>query len=216
MAVQVATAEEAPKRRRLPSPSQTARTPVVRLIAPANRSAAVKEQALSRNFGQYARAQQVETAGEEAVPDMRRLRRRVGTMVQVKTHQAEMDDVKRNKATIFSYAAPLAVALQKDLLDLAMIGSLPGIGTIITMCFSLLIFLLIHLSRSESRLMGSRFILRAGLVMIFGSVAEGFAFGLNFLPIETMVVFLIYIMDKNMSDDRIQELSIAIRHAKRV
>lgn len=215
MAVQAATQEEAPKKRRLPSPSQTARTPVVRPIAPANRSAAAKEQSLSRNFGQYARAQQAAVSEEEDVPDMRRLRKMVGTIVQVKGQQTELEEVKRNKATIFSYAAPFAAALLKDLLDLGMIGSLPGIGTIITLCFSILIFLLIHLSRTESRLMGSRFILRAGLTMIFGTVVEGFAFGLNFVPIETMCVFLIYIMDKNMSDDRIEQLSRAIQHTKR-
>jgi hypothetical protein len=213
MAVQAAISQEAPKKRRLPSPSQqAARVPSVRLVAPA----AAKEQSLSRNFGQYAREQQMvaEAPEEEMVPDQRQLRRKIGTLVKANSYHVELEQVRRNKATLFSYAAPLAVALQKDLLDFAMIGSLPGIGSIITLCFSLLIFLLIHFSRSESRLMGSRFILRAGLTMIFGSIVEGFAFGLNFLPIETMVVFLIYIMDKNMSDDRIRELLTATRHFK--
>lgn len=213
------------KKRRLSSPSQQSHVPAVRMAAPAVRQAAAglmtaqtaprripgtgvsgREAALGRDYAQYAREEQEERPHPAAV-------RRMPTVAD--TRQAELEQVKKTKATLFSYGLPLAVALQKDLLDLAMIGSLPGIGSIVTICFSLLIFLLIHLSRSEGRLMGSRFIVRMGLTMIFGSIVEGFAFGLNFLPIETMVVLIIYIMDRNMSDDRIKELTLAIRTAKR-
>jgi len=50
----------------------------------------------------------------------------------------------RKQVNIFDdmpYIIALIAALLKDALDLAFIGSLPGIGTVITICCSILIFL---------------------------------------------------------------------------
>lgn len=94
--------------------------------------------------------------------------------------------------SFFSYMPALLIALMKDLLDLTFIGSLPGIGTVVTFCFSILIFFLLMLAGS-----GQNYTLaKKGLLLLVGTVAEGILFGLNFLPIETMTVFLIYRGDK--------------------
>jgi hypothetical protein len=44
--------------------------------------------------------------------------------------------------TLSSYAPMLMAALFKDLSDLAFIGSIPGVGTVVTFCASILIFFL--------------------------------------------------------------------------
>lgn len=94
--------------------------------------------------------------------------------------------------SFFSYMPALAVALLKDLLDLALIGSLPGIGTVITFCFSLAIFFLLLLAGSGK----SYPLSRKGKLLLVGTIVEGVLFGLNFLPIETITVYLIYRGDK--------------------
>jgi hypothetical protein len=97
------------------------------------------------------------------------------------------------QVSFFSYMPALSVALLKDLLDLTLIGSLPGIGTIITFCFSILIFLLLMMSGSKQR----RSLAKKGLILLIGTITEGLFFGLNLLPIETMTVFFIYLTDKH-------------------
>ena len=94
--------------------------------------------------------------------------------------------------SLFSYAPALLVAFLKDMLDLAFITSLPFIGTFITFCFSLLIFFLLLLNGS-----GKQYSLtKKGIILMGGTIVEGIFFGLNFLPIETMTVFAIYLGDK--------------------
>lgn len=187
MAVQVATQEEAPKKRRLPSPSQTARTPVVRPIAPANRSAAAKEQSLSRNFGQYARAQQA--AAEEEVPDTRKIGRMIAARA-LAAHGANKLRFTGRKPSATLYGGVAAIALLKDMLDLAMIGSLPGIGTIVTICFTFLIWILLAVFDRSG---GSKNLqITRGLVLAGVAAVEGLGFGLNFLPIQTFTVIFLY------------------------
>ncbi|MBP7061037.1 MAG: hypothetical protein KBA91_03620 [Candidatus Moranbacteria bacterium] len=85
-----------------------------------------------------------------------------------------------------------AIALLKDVLDFALLGSLPGIGTVITACFSFLIWMLMtlfdHSGGKSSKKMAR------GQVLIFASLVEGLGFGLNFLPIETFTVIALYFM----------------------
>lgn len=108
---------------------------------------------------------------------------------------ASSQEAVMRKVSFFSYMPAFAVALLKDLLDLVLIGSLPGIGTIITVCFSLLIFFLLMLNGS-----GKKYSLtKKSLLLAGGAIVEGIFFGLNFLPIETMTVFLIYHGDKKAS-----------------
>lgn len=120
--------------------------------------------------------------------------------------QEELVVAKKSKPGLIGYAPIFTVALFKDLLDLIGIGSLPGIGTVITFAFGLLIFLLLMLVRANKKLLDSRFLLRMGVILIFGTAAEGFLFGLNFLPIETITIAIIYLMDRHMSDAHIAQM----------
>lgn len=110
--------------------------------------------------------------------------------------EAEVPSQRRN-VSFFSYMPALAAALLKDVLDLMFIGSFPGLGTIITFCFSILIFFLLMLAGS-----GQNYTLtKKGMLLLAGTAVEGIAFGLNFLPIETITVFLIYRGDKKANKE---------------
>ncbi|EKE20846.1 MAG: hypothetical protein ACD_7C00461G0006 [uncultured bacterium] len=93
------------------------------------------------------------------------------------------------------YGLAFALALLKDLLDLTVVLALPAIGTVITICVSIaigLILLFDGISVSQRRM--ARRMTRRFLVLIAGTLAEGILFGLNFFPIETLVVAIIYWM----------------------
>jgi hypothetical protein len=94
--------------------------------------------------------------------------------------------------TLTSYAPMLMAALFKDLSDLAFIGSLPGVGTVVTFCASILIFFL-ALLRGSFR---GRMKYKKGMVLIVGTAVEAFGFGINFLPMETLTVIAMYSVDK--------------------
>ncbi|MFZ1719944.1 MAG: hypothetical protein WAU28_01160 [Candidatus Moraniibacteriota bacterium] len=93
---------------------------------------------------------------------------------------------------LLSYAPMLMAAGFKDLLDLTGIGSLPGIGTVVTICASILIFFL-ALLRGSFR---GRMKYRKGIMLLVGTLVEAIGFGLNFLPIETLTVLAMYMIDK--------------------
>lgn len=98
--------------------------------------------------------------------------------------------------SFFSYMPALGAAILKDLLDLIfMIGPLFFIGTIVTFCFSLLIFFLLMLSDTKQK----HSLTKKGLILLIGTLTEGLFFGLNLLPIETMTVLFIYFMDRRAS-----------------
>ena len=100
------------------------------------------------------------------------------------------------KPSLFLYGGVGLIALFKDLLDLAFIGSLPGLGTIITLCLSFFIWILLTVfDRSSGGTRGNMQVTR-GLVVIFFGLVEGIGFGLNFLPIETVMVFVLYVLAK--------------------
>ncbi len=84
------------------------------------------------------------------------------------------------------------IALLKDLLDFAFIGSLPGIGTVVTICFGFLIWILLTIFDRSSQHTGMNIRLIRGLVTIFFTLIEAVGFGLNFLPIMTLTVIILY------------------------
>lgn len=84
------------------------------------------------------------------------------------------------------------IALLKDILDLVGIGSLPAIGTVITICVSITIgFLLLLAGANEKRKLVKN-VMKRLLVLAGGTLVEAVGFGLNFLPIETIMVIIIY------------------------
>ncbi len=96
------------------------------------------------------------------------------------------------KPSFILYSGVLVIALLKDLLDLAFIGSLPGIGTVITMCFTILIWLLLT---AFDRSGGQQNIkMTRSIILIAIAIVEGIGFGLNFLPIQTLTIVLLYQM----------------------
>lgn len=93
------------------------------------------------------------------------------------------------------YGIAFALALLKDLLDLVFIGSLPAVGTVITFCVSIAIgFVLLFDGISTSQRKVARRMARRFLVLVAGTLAEGILFGLNFFPIETLTVAIIFWM----------------------
>lgn len=99
--------------------------------------------------------------------------------------------------TDWLFGIALSLALLKDILDLVGIGSLPAIGTVVTFIVSLSIgfIMLITGSRSKSKMMRS--LIKSGAkkygVLVFGSIIE-MIFGIDFLPIETTVVIIVFIL----------------------
>lgn len=96
------------------------------------------------------------------------------------------------------YLIAVMFAIAKDLVDLVGIGSLPAIGTIISICCSIIIFMLMLLAGSSGKLSSVKNLIRKSvskyLVLLGGTLAEAFLFGLNFLPIQTATVIIIYVM----------------------
>lgn len=97
-----------------------------------------------------------------------------------------------NAVTLLSYAPMLMSAVFKDILDLTGIGSLPGIGTVVTICASILIFFLALLRGSFRGEMKYK----KGMTLLIGTLVEAIGFGLNFLPLETITVLAMYMIDK--------------------
>lgn len=96
------------------------------------------------------------------------------------------------KPSFILYSFVLMIALLKDLLDLVLLGSLPGIGTVVTMCFTFFIWLLLFVfDRSGGRHNSKMF---RGVTLLLVGLVEGLGFGLNFIPIETLTVILLYQM----------------------
>lgn len=120
-----------------------------------------------------------------------------------KARQAFRSAAKRTKFTgekpsLLLYLGVSMIALFKDMLDLVGIGSLPAIGTVITICLTFLIWILLLLfDRSGGGKKTNRMIAR-GLLLIFVGLVEGIAFGLNFLPIETAAVIVLYLLAKRV------------------
>lgn len=94
-----------------------------------------------------------------------------------------------------AYTPAFAIAILKDLLDLVGIGSLPVIGWVVTTMAAILIFIALSftdttMSRNASKRMLVRIGGLAGTVVV-----EGFATGINLLPLETAAVALILFFD---------------------
>jgi len=100
------------------------------------------------------------------------------------------------KPSLFLYGGVGMIALFKDFLDFILIGSLPGIGTVITLCFSSLIWILLTIFDRSSKGTRRNMQIARGLVVVFFGLVEAMGFGLNFLPIETLMVFVLYMLAK--------------------
>lgn len=94
------------------------------------------------------------------------------------------------KPSFVLYTFLFILALLKDLLDLAGVGSLPGIGTVVTLCFTFLIWTLLTVfDRSGGK---QNIKMTRGLILVAVGLVEGIGFGLNFLPIQTLTIVALY------------------------
>ncbi len=115
--------------------------------------------------------------------------------------RVQFSGIQPSKVLYFGLAA---IALLKDLLDFAGIGSLPGIGTVVTMCFAFLIWILMTVfDRSGGK---SNRVMGRSLVLLFASLVEDIGFSLNFLPIETLTVIVLYTMARKAAKQEEQRL----------
>lgn len=97
---------------------------------------------------------------------------------------------------LWAYVGPFMVAGFKDTLDLVLVGSFPGIGTAVTICCYLCIFFLFLIKSDLTVRMKPVFLFQAGGALMFATGVEGFAFGLNFLPVGLGIIFGIYFREK--------------------
>jgi len=82
-------------------------------------------------------------------------------------------------------------ALLKDISDFALIGSFPGWGTVISICCSIFIFFVLLLAGAGGKRNAIKGMVKKILAMLFGTLVELLP-GLNFMPVETIVVVYIY------------------------
>lgn len=101
------------------------------------------------------------------------------------------------------YWLAILAAAFKDIIDFFLIGSMPGIGTVITFCISIFIAMMMLLGSFTNGVgrMHQK-IIRSYLILIMGTGAE-MLFGLNFFPIETVVACFVYIL--MLADRKAQE-----------
>jgi hypothetical protein len=93
------------------------------------------------------------------------------------------------------YGIALCLAILKDVSDFVGLGSLPLIGTLITFCVSFTIGLIMFITGSGGKSKSAKRIAKA-LIKRYGTLAAGTAvemfFGLNFFPIETFMVIIVF------------------------
>lgn len=119
----------------------------------------------------------------------------------------QIEKEEKGKPAIIRYMPAGAVAVFKDFgLDLAIIGTLPVIGTIISFICAVLIFIFVILAKKNSSVADMGFIIKRLLIVLVSFVIEGFAFGINFFPFEVATVAIIYFMDRHLSEKQITVL----------
>lgn len=130
---------------------------------------------------------------------------------QNKKNNEEVDQTLKSASSLLGqvhflgdmpYVAALGAAMLKDLLDLVFVGSLPGMGTVITIICSIFIGMMIFLAgindktkRKARRLAKSKAFQKTVvriLALILGTVIE-FVPGVDFFPVESAIVVIIYV-----------------------
>ena len=92
------------------------------------------------------------------------------------------------------FVVAFGAAILKDVLDLAVVGSLPGIGTVLSIMAGITIFFMMLLSGNNGKRKAVGGMMKQGLVLVMGTLFEAVGFGLNFFPMQTATVFVIYFM----------------------
>ena len=90
------------------------------------------------------------------------------------------------------YGIALSAALLKDILDFVGVGSLPAIGTVITLMATITIWAVMIITGSAFKAIKKRRLMMRYGVLAAGTLIE-MVFGLDFLPIETFMVIYIFV-----------------------
>jgi hypothetical protein len=91
------------------------------------------------------------------------------------------------------FGIALTLAMLKDVLDFVGFGSFPAIGTAVTLCISFTIGLIMFITGSRGISKAARGMIKRFAVLAAGTGTELF-FGLNFFPVETAVVIVVFYM----------------------
>lgn len=91
----------------------------------------------------------------------------------------------------WAFGIALMIAIFKDIIDLIGIGSFPIIGTLLTFFASCIIFFCTLITGSGAKKDFARRIMKKYGTIIIGTLIE-FIFGIDFLPIETCIVIIVY------------------------
>ncbi|HAI73959.1 MAG TPA: hypothetical protein DCS28_03775 [Candidatus Moranbacteria bacterium] len=115
------------------------------------------------------------------------------------------------------FIVAIMTAVLKDVLDFLAVGSIPVIGTALTFMASITIIAAMFIcgSRSSSKSKGKK--ITEKIAKKWGTLAGGtifeMLFGLNFIPVETITAFVIYIFilqeRKEAAEERQQEREMA-------
>lgn len=107
-------------------------------------------------------------------------------------------DMKRKTESVklSSYSAPLIVAVFKDFIDFTIVLALPGPATVLALCASILIALLLLFPKRRYKIStNASLIIKDFSILSTAFLIEGLAFPLNILPFMTGGVVAIYFLD---------------------
>ena len=99
-----------------------------------------------------------------------------------------------NILTDMPYMFAIGAGLFKDILDFGFLGSLPVVGTVLTICASIFIFMMMILAGTSKKHKSFKGSIKKGGMLIGGTIVE-ILFGINFLPVETLTAGLLYFTD---------------------
>ncbi|MFC1608816.1 hypothetical protein ACFL2R_01720 [Patescibacteria group bacterium] len=134
-----------------------------------------------------ARSRRAPVASRNARSRVARARKGMETAKQVASMATK---VKAIDVPIYGFC--LFLALFKDIiLDFVGLGTFPVIGAVVTLCISSLMAAVLFFDGSNS---GARSLAKKIVALIVGGSIEGLAIGVNFLPIETITIVIIYLI----------------------
>lgn len=147
---------------------------------------------------------QAKEQAEEEKSDMTDMILRGLHLRRQKVQEAEGKVVKavEDKAALWDYRFAFSAAIIKDLFDLAGF-SVPVISFVVTTFFFIIIFVALYFAKTNKNLMDMRYFVKKVVVFVVGFITEAFLFGVNLLPVQTLIVYLIYLIDRSASEEQI-------------
>lgn len=105
--------------------------------------------------------------------------------------------VNHETVSILSYSGALMVACFKDLMDFTIVLALPVIGTLVSFCCTILIFLLLFFPKRRYKIASNMRLAIIDAFILLGLIPlEGLLFPFNLLPFTIAAVGMIYMVDR--------------------